>query len=168
MNVQQIILYRNSKTFNGYKIKTIYLSPGCLRNAGVAFPFIYERLVSSVLGPTSPVHAGPAGASVVDIVGLRPRPDDRVIRAAKIRSGAVITVLIILSNLQGEREVRCNYERGEVIKIDFQSQVFNLCHCVTQWLKLTHSLSFVILGIRVKKNMSVRKFQKKEEVIREG
>ena len=47
----------------------------------------------------------------------------------------------------------CN-ER-EFIKIDFQSQVFNLCHYVTQWLKVTQSLSFVILGIRVKKNMSV-------------
>ena len=100
MNVQQIILYRKNKTFDGHKIDAIYLSPGCLRNAGVAFPFFYERLVSSVLGPAGSVHAGPAGPGVVDIVGLGPRPDDRVIRAAKIRRGAVITVLIILSNLQ--------------------------------------------------------------------
>ena len=92
-----------NKTFDGHKIDAIYLSPGCLRNAGVAFPFFYERLVSSVLGPAGPVHAGPAGPGVVDIVGLGPRPDDRVIRAAKIRRGAVITVLIILSNLQWER-----------------------------------------------------------------
>ena len=76
------------------------LGPGCLRDTGVPLPFIYERLVSSVLGPVCPVHAGPAGPGVVDIVGLLPRPDDRVIRAAKIGRGAVITVLIIWSNLQ--------------------------------------------------------------------
>ena len=83
------------------------LGPGCLRDTGVPLPLIYERLVSSVLGPVSPVHAGPAGPSVVDIVGLLPRPDDRVIRAAKIGRGAVITVLIIWSNLQHKR---CNNE----------------------------------------------------------
>ena len=68
-------------------------------------PFFYERLVSSVLGPVGPVHHGPAGPRVGGL-----GPDDRVVRAAKrllcLGRRAVITVLIILSNLQRERRMQ--------------------------------------------------------------
>ena len=90
-----------------------YLSPGCLRDTGVPLPFFYERLVSSVQGPVGPVYPGPAGPRV-GAVGLLPRPDDRVVRAAQrplsLSRGAVITVLIILSNLQQEMQYNCNNE----------------------------------------------------------
>lgn len=114
MEVYQTILYSTelATLFVDTSFKQchgkVYLGPGCLRDTGVPLPFFYERLVSSVLGPVGPVHAGPAGPGVVDIVGLLPRPDDRVIRAAKIGRGAVITVLIIWSNLQRTRDAITN------------------------------------------------------------
>ena len=83
------------------------LGPGCLRDTGVPLPFIYERLVSSVLGPVRPIHPGPAG-SRVGAIGLLSRPDDWVIRTPKrplsLSRGAIITVLIILSNLKRAKD----------------------------------------------------------------